>query len=40
VRKAGEESPDPILIDKDNKFLMDRLPDERILKKKIEYLIK
>jgi hypothetical protein len=40
VRKAGEELPDLILIDKDNRFLMNRLLDERISKKKIEYLVK
>jgi hypothetical protein len=40
VRKAGEKSPNPILIDKDNKFLVNRLLDERISKKKIEYLVK
>jgi hypothetical protein len=40
VRKTGEESPDLILIDKDDKFLIDRLLDERISKEKIEYLIK
>jgi hypothetical protein len=40
VRKAGEEPPNPILINKDNKFLVDRLLDERILKKKVKYLIK
>jgi hypothetical protein len=40
VRKADEKSPDSILIDEDNRFLIDRLLDERILKGKIEYLIK
>jgi hypothetical protein len=40
VRRAGEELPDPISIDEDNRFLMDRLLDERISKKKIKYLIK
>jgi hypothetical protein len=40
VRKAGEEFPDSILIDKDDKFLIDRLLNEKFLKEKIEYLIK
>jgi hypothetical protein len=40
VRKAGEESPNFILIDKNDKFLMDHLLDERISKGKIKYLIK
>jgi hypothetical protein len=40
VRKADEESPDLILIDKNNRFMIDRLLNERILKEKIEYLIK
>jgi hypothetical protein len=40
VRKAGEEFPDLILIDKNNRFLMNRLLDERILKEKIKYLVK
>jgi chromobox protein 1 len=40
VRKAGEEFSDFILIDENDKFLIDRLLDERIIKGKIEYLIK
>jgi hypothetical protein len=40
VRRAGEKPPNSILIDENNKFLMNRLLDERILKEKIEYLIK
>jgi hypothetical protein len=40
VRRAGEKLPDPILIDEDNRFLVNRLLDERISKEKIEYLIK
>jgi hypothetical protein len=40
VRRAGEEFPDPILIDKNNRFLIDRLLNERISKGKIKYLIK
>jgi hypothetical protein len=40
VRKAGEEFPNPILIDKNDRFLVDRLLNERILKKKIKYLVK
>jgi hypothetical protein len=40
VRKADEESPNFILIDKNDRFLIDRLLDERILKKKFKYLIK
>jgi hypothetical protein len=40
VRKTGEEPSNPISIDKDNKFLINRLLDERISKEKIEYLIK
>jgi hypothetical protein len=40
VRKAGEEPPNPILIDENDRFLINRLLDERILKRKIEYLIK
>jgi hypothetical protein len=40
VRKAGEKLSDPILIDENDKFLIDRLLDEKILKKKIKYLIK
>jgi hypothetical protein len=40
VRKISEESPNSILIDKDDKFLIDRLLNERILKRKIKYLIK
>jgi hypothetical protein len=40
VRKTDEEPPNSILIDKDNRFLINRLLNERISKKKIEYLIK
>jgi hypothetical protein len=40
VRKAGEEFPDSILIDKNDRFLINRLLNERILKGKIKYLIK
>jgi hypothetical protein len=40
VRKAGEESPGSISIDKNNRFPIDRLLDEKILKRKIKYLIK
>jgi hypothetical protein len=40
VRKIGEELSDLILIDKDDKFLINRLLNERISKGKIEYLIK
>jgi hypothetical protein len=40
MRKAGEELSGPILIDKNNRFLIDHLLDERILKGRIEYLIK
>jgi hypothetical protein len=40
MRRAGEESPDSILIDKDDRFLVNRLLDERISKGKIEYLVK
>jgi hypothetical protein len=40
VGRAGEEFPDLILIDKNNRFLMNRLLNERISKRKIEYLIK
>jgi hypothetical protein len=39
-RKADEEFSDPILIDKDDRFLMNRLLNERISKGKIKYLIK
>jgi hypothetical protein len=40
VRKAGEEFSDFILIDENDRFLINRLLDERILKEKIEYLVK
>jgi hypothetical protein len=40
VRRVGEESPNSILIDEDDKFLINRLLDERISKGKIEYLVK
>jgi hypothetical protein len=40
VRKAGEKSSDSILIDENNRFLMNRLLNERFSKEKIEYLIK
>jgi hypothetical protein len=40
VRRAGEKSSNPISIDENNRFLMNRLLDERISKKKIKYLIK
>jgi hypothetical protein len=40
VRRAGEEPPGPISIDEDNRFLIDRLLNERISKKKIKYLVK
>jgi hypothetical protein len=40
VRKADEKFPDPILIDEDNNFLINRLLNERISKGKIKYLIK
>jgi hypothetical protein len=40
VRKAGEKLPNSILIDEDNKFLINHLLDERILKGKIKYLVK
>jgi hypothetical protein len=40
VRKINEEFPNSILIDKDDRFLINRLLNERISKGKIEYLIK
>jgi hypothetical protein len=40
VRRAGEKPPNSILIDEDNRFLINRLLDERISKEKIEYLVK
>jgi hypothetical protein len=40
VRRAGEKLSDSILINKNNRFLIDRLLNERISKGKIEYLIK
>jgi hypothetical protein len=40
VRKAGEKFLNPILIDENNKLLINRLLDERILKEKIKYLVK
>jgi hypothetical protein len=40
VRRVGEESPNSILIDEDDKFLINRLLDERISKGKIKYLVK
>jgi hypothetical protein len=40
VRKAGEKFPGPISIDKNNRFLVNRLLEERISKGKIDYLIK
>jgi hypothetical protein len=40
VRRVGEEFPDPILIEEDDRFLINRLLDERISKRKIKYLIK
>jgi hypothetical protein len=40
VRKTGEGFPNSILIDENDRFLMNRLLDERILKGKIKYLIK
>jgi hypothetical protein len=40
VRKAGEEFSGPILIDENDRFLINRLLNERISKEKIEYLIK
>jgi hypothetical protein len=40
VGRAGEKLPDLILIDKNDRFLMDSLLDERISKGKIEYLVK
>jgi hypothetical protein len=40
VRRAGEKLLNSILIDEDDKFLMDRLLDERISKKNIKYLVK
>jgi hypothetical protein len=40
VRRTGEKLPDPILIDEDDKFLINRLLDKKNLKGKIEYLVK
>jgi hypothetical protein len=40
VRRTGEESPDFILIDENNRFLMNHLLDERISKRRIKYLVK
>jgi hypothetical protein len=40
VRRTGEKSSNPILIDKDDRFLIDRLLDEKFSNRKIEYLIK
>jgi hypothetical protein len=40
VRRAVEKFPNSKLIDKNNGFLIDRLLDERISKRNIEYLIK
>jgi hypothetical protein len=39
MRKADEKFPDPILIDKNDRFLMDCLLNERISKGRIKYLI-
>jgi hypothetical protein len=40
VRRTGEKLPDPILIDEDDKFLINRLLEKKNLKGKIEYLVK
>jgi hypothetical protein len=40
VRRIGEKPSNPISIDKNDKFLVNRLLDERISKGKIEYLVK
>jgi hypothetical protein len=40
VRKADEKSLNLILINKNNKFLINRLLNEKISKEKIKYLIK
>jgi hypothetical protein len=40
MRRTDEKFPGSILINKNNKFLIDRLLDERISKRKIKYLIK
>jgi hypothetical protein len=40
VRKVGEESPGSVLIDENDRFLINRLLNERISKEEIEYLIK
>jgi hypothetical protein len=40
MQKTGEEFPNPILIDKNDKFLVNRLLNERISKRKTKYLIK
>jgi hypothetical protein len=40
VRRADEEFPNPILIDEDDRFLMNRLLNERISKGKVKYLVK
>jgi hypothetical protein len=40
VRKTGEKFSDFILIDKNDRFLIDRLLDERISKEKVKYLVK
>jgi hypothetical protein len=40
MRKADEKLSDPILIDKNDRFLINRLLDERISKGKIKYLVK
>jgi hypothetical protein len=40
VRKTDEKLPDFILIDEDNRFLLNYLLDKRISKGRIKYLIK
>jgi hypothetical protein len=40
VRKADEKSSNPISINKNDRFLINRLLNERILKGKVKYLIK
>jgi hypothetical protein len=40
VRRIGEEFSNFILIDEDDRFLIDCLLDERISKGKIEYFVK
>ena len=40
MRRAGEKPPEPISLNKNNKYQIESIRKERVLKDKIQFLIK